>query len=504
MVVTGRDTELPLAELIGAARSEVEVSLRSRVFCNRNLKMESIEMIGFDMDYTLALYTQERMEDLSIELTIDKLIGNHGYPTEIRKLTYDTRYAVRGVVIDRKLGNVFKMDRHRHVGRVYHGKRELDGEERRLQYRNTRIQLSQERYAWIDTLFGLPEAVMYITLVDYFDRQEERPTYRQLFNDIRASIDEAHRDETLKSVIKANLSSYVVRDPFLAEALHKLRSAGKKLFLLTNSYFPYTNAVMTYLLNGEKPTYPSWRDYFDVIIVGGQKPKFFTEGNPFVAIDPHSGEQKQRVVSQFSRDYVYEGGNLQAFEELTGFRGERVLYVGDHIYGDILRLRKAHMWRTAMVIQELDQEGKTSERLQGQIRDLTLLDRRRRNLESEIDYQSAVLKQLERLMGDAKKNGDHSLTPGLKQARKQAKGMLDSLRDRARLMTEEVNSLETAIERAYNPYWGAIFREGNENSRFGEQVSDFADLYTSRASNFVAYSPMRYFRAPRRQMPHEL
>ena len=33
---------------------------------------------------------------------------------------------------------------------------------------------------------------------------------------------------------------------------------------------------------------------------------------------------------------------------------------------------------------------------------------------------------------------------------------------------------------------------------------DYADLYTSRVSNFGPYSPLRYFRAPRRPMPHEI
>ena len=92
----------------------------------------------------------------------------------------------------------------------------------------------------------------------------------------------------------------------------------------------------------------------------------------------------------------------------------------------------------------------------------------------------------------------------LEEERKQAKATLDSLRDRARLMGEEVDSLEARIDRAYNPHWGSCLREGNENSRFGEQVNDYADLYTSRVSNFVSYSPLRYFRAPRRPMPHEM
>ena len=77
-----------------------------------------------------------------------------------------------------------------------------------------------------------------------------------------------------------------------------------------------------------------------------------------------------------------------------------MLYIGDHIYGDILRLRKQHMWRTAMVLQELEREISVSDRLEAQISDLELLDRRHRNLESEIDYQTLRLKKIQRLLDD--------------------------------------------------------------------------------------------------------
>lgn len=494
------NVEAQVAQLLGDVHSEIDISQRTRVFCNRNLRMESIELIGFDMDYTLAIYNQEKLELLSVELTVEKLIANRGYPTEIRDLHYDPRWAIRGVVVDSALGNIFKMDRHRHVGRVHHGRTPLSSDDRRKLYRNTRIQLESGRYHWIDTLFGLPEAVMYVTLVDWVDQRDEGPTYQELFDDIRACIDEAHRDDSLKSRIKADLPAYIDRDPRLPEALHKLRSSGKKTFLLTNSYFQYTNAVMTYLLNGARAAYPSWRNYFDVIIVGGQKPGFFTKNRPFIALD-EEGNPTEEKVGQFSRDVTYQGGNIIDFEKMTGTGGDRVLYVGDHIYGDILRLKKSHIWRTAMVVQELDRENSTSERLEQQIRDLSLLDRRRRNLQSEIDYQVTLLKRLARLID---RSDSEKLVLRLDEARTQSKASLDSLRDRARLMQEEVDALERTIDRGYNPHWGAVFREGNENSAFGEQVSDYADLYTSRVSNFAAYSPVRYFRAPRRQMPHEI
>ena len=155
-----------------------------------------------------------------------------------------------------------------------------------------------------------------------------------------------------------------------------------------------------------------------------------------------------------------------------------------------------------MVLQELEREISVSDRLEAQIQDLELLDRRHRNLESEIDYQTLRLKKIQLLLDD------ESSAPGLRarleEERRLTRASVESLRDRAGLMDAEVDSLEARIDRAYNTHWGSCLREGNENSRFGEQVNDYADLYTSRVSNFGPYSPLRYFRAPRRPMPHEI
>ncbi|TMQ08345.1 MAG: HAD family hydrolase [Deltaproteobacteria bacterium] len=394
MVGMTTDVDPQLGALLGETTTEIDVPRKNRVFCNRNLRMDTIEMIGFDMDYTLALYHQDRLEQLSMELTLQKLVDKHGYSDAILKLSYDPRWAIRGLVVDKKNGNVFKMDRHAYVGRCYHGFRELSHDERKLTYRNEKINLSSDRYEWIDTLFALPEAVMYTTLVAWSDHHGAAVDYDKLFTDIRTAIDEAHRDDTLKSVIKADLGAFIVKDPLLGETLHKFRSSGKKLFLLTNSLYDYTAIVMSYLLDGERKAYPSWRNYFDIVMVGAGKPAFFNELRPFVQIDPvtgaalSNGNGNGESVKHLARDKVYQAGNVVAFEQITGIKGEQVLYIGDHIYGDILRLRKQHMWRTAMVLQELEREISVGDRLEAQIKDLDLLDRRHRNLESEIDYQS--------------------------------------------------------------------------------------------------------------------
>ena len=70
-------------------------------------------------------------------------------------------------------------------------------------------------------------------------------------------------------------------------------------------------------------------------------------------------------------------------------------------------------------------------------------------------------------------------------------------------ITNTPDALQADIDAKFNPYWGPIFREGYEVSKFGEQVEAYACVYTSRVSNFRYYSPMQYFRGPRDRMPHE-
>ena len=119
------------------------------------------------------------------------------------------------------------------------------------------MRLSNQRYAWIDSLFALPEAVLYGCLVDYFDHNDTpgKPDYTTLWEHIRECIDLAHRDGSIKAIVSEELSSFIVRDPALAETLHKFRSSGKRLFLLTNSAWDYTSQVMSYLLDGALTAY---------------------------------------------------------------------------------------------------------------------------------------------------------------------------------------------------------------------------------------------------------
>ena len=476
-----------------------DVPFARQIFVNRNLRLDKIDVVGFDMDYTLAVYHLRQLEELAFRMTTRKMIEHLGYPENIGELQYDPEFVIRGLVVDKETGNIFKMDRHNHCGRAYHGKRPLSYDEVKRLYRDEKIHLSLPRFAWIDTLFALPEACLFAEIIECLEGRGDQVAYAKLYDDIRDSIDTVHRDDSLKQVVKADLPRFLVKDLELGPALHKLRSGGKKLFLLTNSFRDYTEAVMSFILDGVLPEYPSWKNYFDVILTGAQKPGWFSEKRPVMQLSPRGeivGE-----ASTFERGVVYQGVSLQEFERLGGIGGDRVLYVGDHIYGDILRSRKSSLWRTCMIVPELEPELAWLEKNTASLEEMARLEELRARLDDEISARKTGLNALDRrLERDAR---DPEARGQVEAERREMKHELERLRRAVRDADARVRALERAVELGFNRYWGLTFKEGNENSRFGEQIEDYACIYTSRVSNLVFYSPMQYLRAMRAAMPHE-
>jgi 5'-nucleotidase len=472
---------------LAAARKPLVPERTRRVYCNRSIRLDQIEWIGFDMDYTLAIYDQAKMDQLTIEAALQKLVIK-GYPQTLLTLPYDLNFPVRGLIIDNKLGNVLKMDRYKYVKRAYHGLRELAYDERRELYHGNKIRTKKSpRYHFIDSLYALSEVTMFAAGVSHLESLGYAIDYPTWFRDIREAVDLSHQDGSILDRIMTSPGDFITRDPDLPLALHKLRSAGKKLFLLTNSQPGYTDRIMSFLLEGALPEYKSWKHFFDIAISAARKPRFFIDES--LPITDVTGDPVRRL----ERGRVYTGGCIDELERLGKLSGDRVLYVGDHIYGDVLRAKKHSAWRTAMIIQELEQElvgvvatGDATDRWDQ-------LEEARQALLDELRYAQSALKQ------DEKKRGaEHEAQ------RQRLKRRVERARARIRSVEAECAQLEHEIEARFHPYWGPLLKAGAEPSSFGHQVETYACLYTGRVSNLLGYSPMHYFRGPRERLPHEL
>ena len=201
-----------------------------RIFCNRNLRMTNIAWVGFDMDYTLAIYDQPEMDRLSIEATQKKLVWR-GYPEFVGTVPVSIDFPVRGLLIDKRFGHVLKMDRYKVAEKGYHGTRQLTRDELRELYQSKKLRPATPRYHWIDTLYALSEVATYAALVDAMEKKGYAVDYAKLFTDIRECIDEAHRDGTILDEVMNNLPHFVHRDQrcFLRWAVRDGRGSPRRI-----------------------------------------------------------------------------------------------------------------------------------------------------------------------------------------------------------------------------------------------------------------------------------
>lgn len=498
--------ERPFAHFLPGERN---VPPAQRIYTNRSLRMQSIRAIGFDMDHTLALYQREPFEQLTFDLAVARLIEKYGYPESIRGLVYDRDAIIRGLVVDKRAGNLLKMDMHGYVVEAMHGSRPLDKAARQKQYRNRRINLASDRYQSFDTLFSMPEGSLFAALVDRVESGEDDglatiPVSR-IFDDVRGAVDSVHGDGSLKQFIVADLQRFFVHDETLRPTLLRFRAFGKKLFLLTNSEHYYTEAVLGHLLSTKDQ---DWKELFDLVVVESGKPRFFADGRPEEIISDAEGQA-----------LCVRGGQARMIEKRLGATGDEVLYFGDHTYGDILRSKKTVGWRTAMIVHEIGREIRIRERRRPLLRELRDIRGRLRDLARDADELGILVS----LMGQLLDQPDRNQVPGWVSgfAARELRDFCSlerSARDqRLRRVQETLQGLGFLIQQSearaellrqqirvsYNPVWGALFREDSQLSRFGRQVREFACIYTSSVANFLNYPGNHFFIANEERLPHE-
>ncbi len=482
-------------ELLRHSLADKSLLASRRVFTNRTLRMGKIKVVGFDLDWTLAHYDQEAMSQLAFELTLDRLVERHGYPRGVLRSEFRGAFCRRGLMLDTEAGTVLKMDRHRYVGRAYKGRRFVDGTERSRLYRQEPINPAARRFYRVDTLFELPEVNIFSEVVELANRSPPAlsiDSYHDLFKHTRKSIDSIHADGTLKQRILDDLPRYLPRDDELVLALKRLSLGGRRLVLITNSEWYYTRALCSYMFDHALPGRATWRDIFDLVVVDAAKPGFFRKHKPFVEID--EAGSRVREVEQPRWGGVYSAGSREGLMKLLGGRGEQVLYVGDHIYGDVVSSKLTSTWRTALVISELEDELETRRRLSSEHRHLEVLRSELADSGQRMDDLRDVL-ELYRQVSSGARQGDPAI--------ERTQILLDTLRGEHKAMRQHVRRLEGRISTAINPYWGSLFKQGSSKSLFGSQVDDFACVYTSRVSNFAYYGSSHYFRVLLDSMVHE-
>lgn len=455
----------------------------TRVFVNRTLNLKKIKYLGLDMDHTLIRYNTSRFEGFAHKTVLDKLVKEKGYPNSIKNLEFDFQMAIRGLVIDSRHGNILKLNRYGSIRVSYHGTKKIEFSEQQKLYKNTYIDLSDRSYRPIDTTFSLSVASLFAQLVDLKDSKESRtlPSYDIICSDVLEIVDLAHKDGTLKTEVKNNLDKYIIKDAKTVEGLERFKKHDKKLFIVTNSDYLYTKLLLDYAINPFLKDHKSWKELFDLVITFAMKPRFFNDNLKFLKINEKDGSMLN--YEEKLRPGIYQGGSAEALTEDMGMAGDEILYVGDHIYGDILRLKKDQAWRTGLVVEELADEVSANKKCDP--------------LQSEIDELMIKKEQLE-------DEYVHLTTVSVDIGKDVNEDVLDRIQKEISAMDSQIAGLIRDQQKLYNPKWGRVFRAGNEESLFAHQVDRFACIYMPYLTDLLVCSPRSYFRAKRRPLAHEI
>ncbi|XP_019127423.1 5'-nucleotidase, cytosolic II, like 1 [Larimichthys crocea] len=452
-----------------------------KVFVNRSLTLENIKCYGFDMDYTIAMYKSPDYESLGFELIRDRMVSV-GYPHEILRYTYDPSFPTRGLVIDTTYGNLLKVDSNGNILICSHGFLFVEGDEIKKYYPNKFIQRDDtDRFYILNTLFNLSETYLYTCLVDFFTRCTRYTnlqngyqhgdlfmSYRSMFQDVRDAMDFIHDMGLLKDRTIKNLDKYVEKDPNLPVLLTRIKGVAK-VFLATNSDYNYTEAIMKYLLESNVKTGNpkiSWRSFFDLVVVDTRKPLFFAGGTVLRQVDTDTGKLRiGTYTGDLQHGTVYSGGSSDIVCDLLGVKGKNILYVGDHIFGDILKSKKRQGWKTFLVVPELTKELQVWEEKKNVFEELKRLDIFLAELYKHLDSGSQECPDISSIM-------------------------------------IRIKVLTYRMDMSYGQM-GSLLRSGSRQTLFASQLMRYADLYSSSCINLLHY-PFNYlFMAPPVLMPHE-
>uniref|UniRef100_A0A3P8XRF3 5'-nucleotidase domain containing 3 n=1 Tax=Esox lucius TaxID=8010 RepID=A0A3P8XRF3_ESOLU len=442
------------------------------IFANNEMSLDNIEIYGFDYDYTLAFYSR-RLHTLIFNIARDILIQEHRYPEGLQEYEYTPDFVIRGLHYDVQKALLMKIDAFHYIqlGTVYRGLHPVPDKEVIAMYDGSHVPLENmsDFYGksshghtmkqYMD-IFSLPEMNLLCCVNDYFMKHNIDYEPVHLYKDVKAAIGDVHVKGILYRAVEADIENYISYGEQTHAVLKKLYEDGKKMFLITNSPFDFVDRGMNYIVGTE------WRELFDIVIVQADKPGFFNDRRkPFRRVTDKGVLHWDRI-HKLEKGNIYKQGNLYEFLRLTGWRGSKVLYFGDHIYSDLADLTLKHGWRTGAIIPELRKEVKIMNT-------------------KEYVHLMTWLQGLTGLIEHMQVHRDPASQAVVQE------------------WIKEREAMRSQTKNIFNAQFGSLFRTYHNPTYFSRRLSRFADIYMASLSCLLNYDFQHTFFPRRTPLQHE-
>ncbi|XP_020582621.1 5'-nucleotidase domain-containing protein DDB_G0275467 [Phalaenopsis equestris] len=450
------DVQLSILDIPPALRSMPAMKPED-IYVNKNLRLDSIQVYGFDYDYTLAHYSKN-LQSLTYDLAKEFLVSELKYPKSCLQFEYDPYFPVRGLYFDRRNGCLMKLDFFGSIepDSCFLGRQKLSREEIIKTYGSRHIGREQAReLISLMDFFCFSEVCLLADVVQHFIDARLDYDASYVYDDVKHAIQHVHGSGVLHRTILSDPEKYLMKNDKVLKFLTKLKEKGKKIFLLTNSPYYFVNGGMRFLLQDGGIYRDSWRDLFDVVIVRANKPTFYTSEHPFRYYDIEKDTVTFRAVDRFIPGQVYYYGCLKSFRQITKWNGPEVIYFGDHLFSDLSGPSKAG-WRTVAIIHELENEIRVQNT-------------------DDYRFQQAKFHIVQELLGKfilmVSKFGERACDYPLLEE-----------------LNEERSRCRCKMRNMFNPSFGPTFlTDCGYESGFAYHLHNYADVYTSKPENFLDY-----------------
>ena len=211
---------------------------------------------------------------------------------------------------------------------------------------------------------------------------------------------------------------------------------------------------------------------------------------------------------------AFAGGNAKMIEKRFGVSGAQVLYVGDHIFTDVNMAKRGLSWRTCMILQELELEVEGLERGRERAQAAAPLPQQGRALGGAQLPADEARRPRRARRGRARRGRDRRGV-GLRRLGRGDGYDASDAEEHARLLSRcrscasldvvesEISGLLWDDGAHVSRYWGTTRAGFADKSHLVRQIEKYADIYTSRVSNFLRYTPYKHFICGRQTLTHD-
>ena len=339
-----------------------------------------VDVIGFDIDFTLLLYNKKHMTHLIYDSLCEFLIKHKNYPEKIRyseNKDFVDAFSCKNIVIDYKRGNALKLRKDKSIIKAYHGKKELTKEEIYSQYENGTFSVFNISIFYnsdfcinIDS-FQPQNVALFLICVDLFDKGELNniKDYEDIIKNIGDGMNYNYKINSFEDFstfgyyfpeIYKHPELYLYTKYNCEALLDKLRKKGKKLFFATNSNYSYSHYIL------EKVLGENYHDYFDLCFYKSCKPGFFQdpkESNPKCYFYNDQQEISCTEMSDDTYKKIYEGNHILTggsyvlvehfFQKILNKNELKCVFVGDNIMGDCEVPSRLKNWESVFIFDDI-------------------------------------------------------------------------------------------------------------------------------------------------------